>query len=258
MSSPAPTRRVQRGRGHSYYLDGEQVAGVTTILRDGVPKHLEDWVARTSAGYVCDHWSELAECGTAERMRRITAARFEVLNQASARGTTVHDYAVRLAAGEELTVPDELVGHVDAYLRFVEEWRVAELIIECTVINRQWRYMGTPDLIAHVGDGRLWLLDWKTGASGIFPETALQLAAYAHAETYLDRDGDEQPMPEIAAAGAVHLRTDGYDLIPVDTSDETFRVFLYAMQVARFANAPRETYIGEALTAPRWLEAATS
>ena len=255
--SAAPTRRVNRGRGHSYYLDGEQVPGVTTILRDGVPKHLEDWVARTTAGYACDYWAELTELGTAQRMQRLTRARFDVLNQAAARGTTVHEYAVRLAAGEELEVPPELVGHVDAYLDFVREWRVEELLIERPVINRTWRYMGSPDLIARLGDGRTWLLDWKTGASGIFPEAALQVAAYAHAEAYLDADGNEQPMPELDAGGAVHLRADGFELVPLDISDATFRTFLYAAEVARFANAPREQYVGEPLEPPRHLEAVT-
>jgi hypothetical protein len=32
------TRRVNRGRGHSYLLDGAPVPGVTTILGQGMPK----------------------------------------------------------------------------------------------------------------------------------------------------------------------------------------------------------------------------
>jgi hypothetical protein len=254
--SPPRTGRVNRGRGHSYYLDGELVPGVTTILGKGVPKHLEDWVARTTAGYACDHWAELAEVGTAEKMRRLTSARFEVSGAAAARGTEIHALAVRLAAGEELEIADELLGHVDAYLAFIRDWRVQERLVEVPVLNREWRYAGTADLIAELGDGRTWLLDWKTSASGVYPEAALQLAAYANAETYLDGDGLEHEMPEIDACAVVWLRADGYELVPVNVTERTFRVFLHAAVVARFTEAPREEYVSEALTAPRWLEAA--
>ena len=54
-------------------------------------------------------------------------------------------------------------------------------------------------------------------------------------------------MPTVDRTGCVWLRADGYDLIPVDTSPTTFRTFLYAQQVARFTDAPRETYVLEAI-----------
>ena len=115
--------------------------------------------------------------------------------------------------------------------------------------------MGTLDLVAELA-GELWVLDWKTGAKGIYRGAALQLAAYAHAEAYLDGDGNEAPMPAIARGGAVWLRPDGYDLVPLDIGPATWRTFQYAAQVAQFTAAPREAYVGEVLTAPE-LEAAS-
>jgi hypothetical protein len=96
----------------------------------------------------------------------------------------------------------------------------------------------------------MWLLDWKTADKGIFPEAALQLAAYAHAEFYIDAEGEERPLPKIDAAGGVWLRSDGYDLIPCDVSEQVFQSFLYAQQMAHFVKAPREAVIGEALRPP--------
>ena len=56
--------RVTRKRGHSYLLDGEKAQGVTTVIREGVPKpKLIDWAAREAAGYAVDHWAELADLG---------------------------------------------------------------------------------------------------------------------------------------------------------------------------------------------------
>ena len=245
------TRRINRGRGHTYLLDGQQADGATWILSNGVPKPaLINWAANTTAGYAVDHWDELAELKTSQRLRELEKARFASRDQAAVRGTAIHALAQRLANGEEVDVPEPLVGHVDAYLAFIDAWQPQELLVEAVIVNRRHRYMGTLDLIAKLADGATWLLDWKTSQSGIFPETALQLAAYRNAEIYLDQDGAEQPMPQIDRAGAVWLRADGADLIPVDTSPETFRTFLYAQQMAHFADSPRETYVQEALEPP--------
>ena len=245
-----PTRRVNRGSGHTYFLDDAIADGVTTIIGQGVPKPaLVGWAANETAGYAVDHWDELAELTPSKRLKQLQGARFETLKSATVRGTTVHKLAV--AAGEgEIEVPDELVGHVDSYLQFIKDWQPDELLVEVPVFNRQRRYAGTLDMLARLADNQRWLLDWKTTASGIYPEAALQLAAYAHAEFYLGPDGRELPMPPIDAGGCVWLRADGYDLIPVDISNDTFRVFLYAQQVARFTSEPREAYVGEALRPP--------
>jgi len=241
-----PTRRLTRGSGHTYLLDGEPCPGVTTILNDGVPKPaLVDWAARETAGYALDHWDELAADGSAQRLRKMEKGRFARQREATARGTKIHDYAHRLAQGEEVEVPEPYVAHVDNYLRFVDEWHVEDIAAEAVIVSRRWNYMGTLDLLAKIRNEQ-WLLDWKTGASGVFPETALQLAAYAHAETRLVAHG-ELALEHVDRAAAVWLRADGYDVIPVDISDTTFRTFLYVMQVAKFARAPRADYIGDVL-----------
>jgi hypothetical protein len=245
------TRRINRGRGHTYLLDGERADGVTWIVGQGIPKPaLVGWAARESAGYAIDHWDELATVGAAERLRRIEQARFDSSTRGAVRGTDVHQLALRLAHGEQVDVPEPLEGHVDAYLKFVDDWQPQEIVTEVVVGNRRYRYMGTLDTIARLADDQTWLLDWKTTASGIWPESALQLAAYRNAEFHLGASGTEQPMPQVDRAGCVWLRADGYDLIPVNTDPAVFRVFLYAQQVARFTSEPRETYVHDALTAP--------
>jgi hypothetical protein len=247
MSQPR-TRRIDRGRSHTYLLDGERADGVTWILSQGVPKPaLINWAARTTADYAVDHWEELSAQTASERVRTLEKARWADRDGAAVRGTQVHELAQKLASGVELDIPEPLVGHVDAYLQFAEQWQPEELVIESVVGNRRYRYMGTLDLIARLADDRTWLLDWKTAASGIWPESALQLAAYRNAEFYLDGNGQEQPMPTVDACGCVWLRADGYDLIPVDAGPDTFRSFLYAQQIAHFTDNPKEQYVLEAI-----------
>jgi hypothetical protein len=244
-----PTRRINHGRGHRYLLDGDQVDGVTTVVSKGLPKPaLVDWAARETAGYTLDHWDELAGLGSAERLRRMERARFQTLKEASARGTDIHALVERIQDGEEVDVPEPLLGHVDAYLQFAKDWEPEELLVEAVLINRTSRYMGTADLFARLNDGNLWLLDWKTGKSGVWPEVALQLAAYRYAETYVGDNGQEHDLPHVDRCGALWLRADGYDLHPVQAGHPEFRVFQYAQQIARFASARREEFIGETLT----------
>jgi hypothetical protein len=251
------TRRIAHGRGHRYELDGERALGVTTATDKGVAKpNLIRWAAKSVAGYAIDHWSELESMKPSERLKVLEGAPWAERDEAAVRGRDVHSLVERLAAGEELAIPEALVGHVDAYLKFVEDWRPKELLVEATVVNRTYRYMGTLDLIADLADGLRWLLDWKTGASGIWPETALQLAAYRHAETYLTDDGEES-LPSVDRVGALWLRADGYDLIPVKAEWDEFRRFQYAQQMAAFVELPRDAVIGEALTPPTLEEVAS-
>jgi hypothetical protein len=247
-AAPTIVRR-KSGTGHSYTLNGARAPGATTVLGKGFPKHLEKWAADQSAGYAIDHWDELAELAPSKRLKLIADARFADRDNAARRGTEVHRLARRLMKGEEVPVPDELEGHVDAYLAFLDEWRPAELLVEAPVANVTYGYCGTLDMVADLADGARWLVDLKTTRSGVYLESALQITAYRNAEWYLDGNGEPQPMLAVERCGVVWLRGDRtYELVPVDTSPATFRVFLAANVIGRFI--ARNDALGEALEAP--------
>lgn len=242
-------RRRNYGRGHAYEDEQGRVPGVTTILGNGVPKPaLVNWAANTTAEYAVDHWDELSQEGPAARLKTLQKARYADRDAAANRGTQVHGLGEKLVVGEQVDVPDELAGHVESYVRFLDEWEPEPIIVEGVIVSRRFRYAGTFDLIADIG-GERWLLDLKTSRSGIFGEVALQLAAYRYADAVLV-DGEEQPVPEVTRTGAVHVRADGYDLIPVTAGPEQFRAFRYVQQVADFCEHSREL-VGDALTPPR-------
>lgn len=271
------TKRVDRGRGHSYILDGDRCDGVTTVLSNGIPKPaLVNWAAKTIAEWVGERIDidpdsghvdatqlakSLAKIGEKNRYAKwpndgsvsrlafietLKGVHWEDRDRAANRGTEVHGLAERIVKGEEVTVPDELVGHVDSYIKFLDDWQVQPVIVEGVCGHRRHRWMGTFDLVADL-HGERWLLDLKTSRSGIFGETALQLAAYRHAEFYIDPDGAEQPMPEVERVGAIWCRADGYDLIPVEADDGVYRMFQYAQMVARFTTELGKQWVGESL-----------
>ncbi len=234
-------KRINRGRGHSYTINGTKAYGVTTALSEGLPKPaLMSWGAKCAAEeawellwaqekdeVIYDQQKYVNHLRNAPNRRRDTAA---------VRGTKIHGYAEKIIRGEKVEVPQELVPPVEQVVRFLDQWKVRPLLVEHTVGNYKWMYAGTFDLIGELPDGRRVLFDYKTGASGIWPDAALQLAAYQWADAYIGDDGTEMPMREIGVteAKAVWIRSDGYDVIPLQTDFDVFRAFLYVLGVARF------------------------
>jgi len=251
MSAVAETRRIDRGRGHSYVLDGGDADGVTWVLSQGYPKPaLIEWAGNATAEYAFDHWAELDAMQPSERLSVMKRSRYIARDAAAIRGQDVHAQLQALAAGEDVYPNEDVEAHVDSYLRFVDDWQPQELLTEAVVGNRRYRYMGTLDFVGRLADGLRWLLDFKTG-KGVYIDAALQLSAYRRAEFYLDAERAEHVMPEVDRCGVVHVRADGYDLYPLDVTDDTFRLFLYAQQLARFRERDSlGSVIGDSLRPP--------
>lgn len=242
------TRR-NYGRGHAYYLDGRKLDGVTTILSKGLPKPaLVNWAARCAAELAVNEWDTLAELPVADRLKRISKAHDAARNTAAVKGTRIHALADKLARGEEVAVPDELAGHVESCVRFLNDYDVVTVHTERPVYHEKYLYAGTFDLLAMLG-GKTWLLDFKTSGSGAYGDTAFQLAAYRYATHFLAPGDQARPMPLVDECGVVWLRADGYDLYPYYADAGVFRQFLYIQQTAKAAEECRD-YKGDALTPP--------
>lgn len=241
MKLVPPIRRVDTARSH-FYKDaaGTRVPGVTTIIDGGNPKPaLINWAANATADATVDAWDVLSGMSPAKRLDWMRKARYIEKDAASKRGTEIHGFGEALVHGEEVNVPEELVGYVESYARFLDAFDVQPVHVEFGVGNYRHAYAGTADLIAEVtipkiGRQRM-LIDLKSNKSGIFAETALQLAAYRYAEVIIPNgDGDETPMIEVDATAAVHITPNDAHLIPVTTNEDVFRTFLYCQQVAAF------------------------
>jgi len=247
-------RRRQYGRNHGYTLDGQKLPGVTSILSDGLPKPaLVGWGINTTAGYAADHWDELAELPVSKRIETLKRAPYADRDAAAKRGTEVHALAEKLVHGQEVEVPDELAGHVEAYVKFLDDFEPEPVLVEQSVVSlTRWPYAGTLDGVFDIpGHGRL-LVDIKTARSGVFPDNALQLAAYRYATHYAsEADGWElHEMPKVDGCAVIHVRADGYSLVPVAAGDEVFRTFRYVQQIAAWAKETSQTVIGEEIFPP--------
>jgi hypothetical protein len=242
--------------GHSYRLDGKAVPGVTTLLSKGYPKPmLVNWAAKTVAEYVADNFEAVrtvAAQGRDEVVDLLKGAHRRDRDRAAARGTDVHALAEELLHGREVEVPEHLAGFVDGYVDFIDRWQLQPVVTEKPCASREWWYAGTFDAIADIGAGQLkgkrLLLDWKT-SKGVYGETAMQLAAYAHAEFYADDDG-EHDMPDVDGLAVVHVTRYGTDLYEVADPDLAWKQFQHVAWVAKQTDAVKNQ-----ITEPTVLEA---
>ena len=120
------------------------------------------------------------------------------------------------------------------------------------VVSYRWGYAGTADLFASLvlpdkGTCRM-LMDLKTTRSGVFGETALQLAAYRYPDVWIVDEQEIAP-PVADYCAAIHVRADGYDLVPVEAGEAQHKAFLYAMKVREFGLDAREL-VGAPIVAP--------
>jgi hypothetical protein len=109
------------------------------------------------------------------------------------------------------------------------------------------------DAVANMRDGRLWLLDYKTGKTGVYPKDALQVCAYRHAECIVARDGDEyvdKPFPAVEESALVWVRPDHWELRRVRTDDVAYDVFRHMLPVAAWSKWPAAASVGEPLPIP--------
>jgi hypothetical protein len=262
----APIRRHETAKGHGYKdATGARVPGVTTILSDGLPKAaLINWAASATAEAAVNDWDRLTGLKPAARLKELNGARYADKDKAAKRGTEVHGFAEQLVKGEAVQAPEEIAGHVESCARFLDEFGFQAEHTEFSVASYRYGYAGTGDFIASIllpsgakvpedwrpycGSRIRILGDWKTNRSGIFGETALQLAAYRYADVLIT-GATEQPMPAVDACAAIWVRGDGYDLKPVTAGPEQHRTFLYAQQIAEWSKTDRDL-IGAAVVPP--------
>lgn len=258
MSIPQPPGLRFYEASHRYKLDGDWVPGVTTILGVLDKPGLRKWAASSVAEYVADNpdaVTHLRDMGRAPMVNALKEIPWQRRDDSATRGTSFHDLAERIANGEEVDVPEPLVPLVENALRFMEDYDIRPLLTEVCVGSREHRYAGKLDLIADSNIGR-GIFDWKSGKR-IYPTFALQLTAYAFAEFHGEA-GKEQPLPTVQGAYGVHIRADGYDVVPLKFGPDVFEDFL-AVRRAYDVNkrvegdwrTPGSGYAGIALNPPQ-------
>lgn len=224
-----------RAEGRTYEWSDEVFWSVTTILKVLNKPALPSWSAKMVAEYVANEFTfiaELMEKGMSdEAVQLMKGAPWRKKEAAASLGTTVHQAVEAYCMGVDFldTAAD---SHVHHFQRWLEAFKPKVLETEVTVFNKKYNYAGTLDLLVEL-EPNVWCVDVKSG-SGVYPEFAMQVAAYANGEFIGRHDGTEDKMPEVTRGAILHLRPNGYKFIPVDISPPVYRSFLHCRELFRF------------------------
>lgn len=208
---------------------GEKFPSVTTIISAVSKPALVGWAARQAAVFAVQHQSEWKDLPQDEAIKLIAAASKRTTQIASDVGNHVHECIECYI--DKLDIPNPTPEHMRHFEAWKAQFKPDFLLSERTVYNRDVCYAGTFDILADI-NGVTTLIDVKTGKS-LWPETALQLSAYANGE-FIDVAGVETPMPKVEAAAILQLRMTGYKYVPVTLTDDIWRSFRHVNEVFRW------------------------
>lgn len=223
-----PLFTTQEGSIRYYYNGADRFPSVTSIIKGGLPSPgLERWKQNQIAIRAADNRKELAKMNKADALKFIKDVYEDVDGRASAadHGNSVHAYIESFIKGEELPEMDEAGDQtIQQFDAFCREYSPTFSDSEFTCFSDQYGYAGTGDAEVTIR-GVTYIMDFKTGKR-VWPEVALQLAAYDRADWCRERGGGIRPVRRLGRGLVLHLRPDEYKLIQVDISDQTFQHFL--------------------------------
>lgn len=191
-------RRLSVGGLRLYEVGGALYPSVTTILGVVSKPGLVAWARRTALEAVREFVAQGLSIEVA--LQRAAQEPERQREAAAQRGTDIHAAIAAALSGE--SYPPEAGPWVEGALTFLAEAGLEPVAHEAVLVSRAHGFAGTCDVAMAGRDGQPALVDWKTG--GIWPEAALQLAAYAIAL-------EEMTGQEVAAAYVVGLREEGYE-----------------------------------------------
>jgi hypothetical protein len=233
------------GRKHVYTLENERckdgsalmVAGVTSILKRLAKEALVPWASGMAADYFRDSLLAGYDETNPEEQITFTVAEIDAIAKDARKayakkakgaadvGKLVHAYAESFLRGNKnpdrpskTMTPEERAQYDNGVSAFQKWWKANDVEViasERVLFSKRWVYAGTTDLVARI-NGKKAVGDFKT-SSGLYPEMAIQLAAYRIALE--EEDGETYPWGAL-----IHLdkTTGNYNMkmIPRNKQDE--------------------------------------
>jgi hypothetical protein len=256
LTTPAVTTIKRAGsRFYVHPESGAKAPGVTSVVGCLPKPAIAYWRGRSVAEEAVNNLSAVVDLVT----KGNPTAAIDFLKRAPDRssgvaaklGSEVHAIVETINRGKDPgPLHPDFHPWVARYKDFLDKWQPEFLEVEATVWSHEHNYAGTFDGIARL-DGEVVIWDLKTGKSGVWPEVALQLNAYANADVIIDAAGVERPMPEIEGAAVLALRPESYELIPVRLGPDVFEVFRHLLGVMAWESEVSKTVLGAAVDSPK-------
>jgi hypothetical protein len=241
---------IKRGESRFYVEpeSGQKAPGVTSIINMLPKPFLRYWAAKEVATTAVDNLPTVLQMilngQTEAAVDFLKKSPDRNTRQAADTGTAAHDLFERLAKGEKLgRVAPDLAPFVRHFEEFLDTVQPEYHFMEETVWSDKHNYAGSFDAFATIGGERVWV-DNKTTRSGIHEEVGIQLAAYRFADHILRADGSRVPMPKADGGAVLHVRPEGWKLVPVRADEQMFEIFLHLREIFRYEKEMMSTVVG--------------
>lgn len=259
---PGKVHTIQRG-GSRFYVNPEtavKVPGVTSVVSMLPKPFLAFWQAKMVAELAVDSLAFVQQMAERDRQgavdylkgaaRRYTKVRADV-------GSSAHDLFERLIRGEVVArVHPDLEPYRRGFVDFLEKVNPELVRAEDIAWSDTHQYAGSFDGILRVwlaedgtptpdrsGEPHLLMVDWKT-SKDTYPDVALQMSAYAHADWIIDSEGKREPMLAFDGAAVLHITAEQWAFKPVNISAEVFDHFVTLRKTFDWDREVSKTVIG--------------
>ena len=255
MTNPIHSQIVDGVRYYTSPRTNQKFVSVTSILSTLDKPALRYWAAKQVATYAIEErnlWIPLAEKEPKAALDLIKGAPWRTTENSAALGSAVHTAVETRVLGGDLDVDKldtQVKPFINSFLNFEKMFEPTWEMSEATVLSYKYGYAGTIDAIASFNKPELglvgrYLIDWKTGKSGPYPEAALQLSAYKHADIVLLPNGTEEELPATDGAIVVKLRPRMYDVVPAIVDDSTFKYFRHLQMAFKWQHEASKEVLG--------------
>lgn len=247
-----------------YTIGGQPYPSVTTIVSNGEPKPvLVNWAKKVTAEAAVNQHDLVGQLieqdGHKAAIDHLKGAAYRQRDAAGELGSKLHEVAeYEILEGKPYPDPGDpqarrLLSHFRDFVEVMNpEWHA----VEGVVYHTEHQYAGTFDAIATLNPGQSipgyegtpLLIDWKSG-SGVYGSYAIQLVAYAWAESMLGPSGPV-PMSDLLPsrqAAVVHITSSGWSLVSVRVDQEIFDTFLACKEMALWAQDLSRSAVGAIL-----------
>lgn len=259
------TIETTKGSGPRFYFDTDNPAvkypGVTSIVGMLPKPFLTFWAAKMAAELAVDSLEFVEQLmergGRPAAVQYISGASRRYTKERSDIGSEAHDLFERMIRGQNVGfVSRDMAPYERQFGEFLDAVQPELVRAEQVAWSPTHKYAGSFDGMLRLrldergkpdpqGEPALVIADWKTGKS-TYPDVALQMAAYAHADQVISPDGVAEPMPEFDGAVVLHITPDVCALKPVriDKAD-VFAQFLHLRETFEWDRVTSKSVLGD-------------
>lgn len=256
-------RTVHKTGGRFYFNEDFpdiKYPGVTSVVGMLPKPFLAFWQAKEAAELAVDSIDFIKEMAARDRkgaVDYIKGAANRYTKRRAQVGSDAHDLFERMIRGQHVgRVHPDMVPYQRHFAAFLDAVQPELVRAEDVAWSDEHEYAGSFDGILRLrldengkpdpaGEPALVMADWKT-SKATYPDVALQMSAYAHAEFIVSPDGTREAMPDFDGAVVLHI-TDtqaAFKPVRIDEAD-VFEHFLSLRHTFEWVNRVSKTVLGD-------------